>query len=63
MFEGEGTGNLTTTTVHLEGFRYWAPEYLLVDEAQQPSAASDVYAIGCIGLRVCTSLTYIVNIL
>lgn len=50
FLEEEHTG-LTTTSVHTGTDRYLAPE-LLSEDGERPSTASDVWALGCIGLEV-----------
>ncbi|PVG00588.1 kinase-like protein [Serendipita vermifera] len=48
--EGETLG-LTTTTEHTGTDRYAAPEFVTSEETIVPTAASDVYALGCLGLK------------
>lgn len=42
---------MTTTTEHTGTDRYLAPELLTEDVDIRPTAASDVYALGCLGLE------------
>jgi serine/threonine protein kinase len=51
LTEGECTG-LTTTTEHTGTDRYVAPEFIIESEGTMPTTASDVYALGCLGLKV-----------
>ncbi|KIM26054.1 hypothetical protein M408DRAFT_25702 [Serendipita vermifera MAFF 305830] len=52
IFYDEADSGMTTTTEHTGTDRYLAPE-LLVDEVNtRPTAASDVYAVGCLGLEL-----------
>jgi serine/threonine protein kinase len=51
LAEGECTG-LTTTTEHTGTDRYVAPEFIIESEGTMPTTASDVYALGCLGLKV-----------
>jgi serine/threonine protein kinase len=46
-----GTGGLTTTTEHTGTERYLAPE-LVTSNLPTPTTASDIYALGCLGLEV-----------
>jgi serine/threonine protein kinase len=48
----EGGTGLTTTTAHTGTERYMAPELVNGDEPSLPTRESDVYAMGCVGLRV-----------
>jgi serine/threonine protein kinase len=50
---GESLG-LTTTTDHTGTDRYLAPEFVTSAEQVLPTTASDVYALGCLGLKVST---------
>jgi serine/threonine protein kinase len=49
---GSSTG-LTTTSAHTGTVRYLA--FQLVEDGEVPTTASDVYALGCIGLEVSSS--------
>lgn len=51
FFDEPGSG-LTTTTEHTGTERYLAPELVLGDIEAHPTTASDVYALGCLGLEV-----------
>jgi serine/threonine protein kinase len=51
VMEGESLG-LTTTSEHVGTDRYIAPEFVLSDEPIMPTIESDVYALGCVGLKV-----------
>ncbi|KIM23218.1 hypothetical protein M408DRAFT_332495 [Serendipita vermifera MAFF 305830] len=50
IFLEEGSSGLTTTTDYTGTTRYLSPELLAVDDAH-PTTASDVYALGCLGLE------------
>lgn len=50
IFLDEGHTDLTTTSAYCGTERYSAPE--LIEEGAQPSTASDIWALGCIGLQV-----------
>jgi serine/threonine protein kinase len=43
---------MTTTSEHTGTTRYLAPELVASDESVPPTIASDVYALGCLGLEV-----------
>jgi len=49
---------MTTTTEHTGTERYLAPELVMADDGGRPTIASDVYALGCIGLEVRRLLAY-----
>jgi serine/threonine protein kinase len=49
---------MTTTTEHAGTERYLAPELVMADDGGRPTTASDVYALGCIGLEVRCALAY-----
>jgi serine/threonine protein kinase len=51
VLEGESMG-LTTTSEHTGTDRYIAPEFLTSENTIVPTAASDSYALGCLGLKV-----------
>jgi Protein kinase domain len=51
IFLEVGRTEMTTTSEHTGTARYLAPE-LAADEAAYPTTASDVYALGCLGLEV-----------
>jgi serine/threonine protein kinase len=57
LAEGESIG-LTTTTEHTGTDRYIAPEFLRSEESTVPTTASDVYALGCLGLKVRNPYSY-----
>jgi serine/threonine protein kinase len=60
MFLDEGNTGLTTTTAYTGTERYLAPE-LLEDEGGEtpvPTSQSDIYALGCVGLKVCDSMIF-----
>jgi serine/threonine protein kinase len=46
-----GSG-LTTTSEHTGTTRYLAPELVTSEESVPPTLASDLYALGCLGLEV-----------
>jgi serine/threonine protein kinase len=48
----EEEGITMTTTEHTGTERYLAPELVVDEEDIYPTAASDVYALGCLGLEV-----------
>jgi serine/threonine protein kinase len=48
----EGPTGMTTTSEHTGTERYLAPELVAADEGTRPTSASDVYAMGCLGLHV-----------
>lgn len=50
---------MTTTTEHTGTERYLAPELVIGDADVNPTAASDVYALGCLGLEV--GIDYVVS--
>jgi serine/threonine protein kinase len=43
---------IMTTTEHTGTERYLAPELVMGEETAYPTTASDVYALGCLGLEV-----------
>jgi len=51
LIQEEGSGGMTTTTEYTGTERYLAPELLDVELAV-PTTASDVHALGCLGLEV-----------
>lgn len=51
IFYDEPGSGMTTTTEHTGTDRYLAPELLTEDVDIRPTAASDVYALGCLGLE------------
>jgi serine/threonine protein kinase len=51
LAEGRSLG-FTTTTEHTGTDRYIAPEFLSSDLPVIPTTASDIYALGCLGLKV-----------
>ncbi|PVF93768.1 kinase-like protein [Serendipita vermifera] len=50
IFLQEGSSGLSTTTAHTGTERYLAPE-LLTDKDALPSIETDIYALGCVGLK------------
>jgi serine/threonine protein kinase len=51
FLEMEGSG-MTTSSEHTGTPRYLAPELVMSEENVYPTSASDVYALGCLGLEV-----------
>jgi len=47
-----GNSGMTTTSEHTGTTRYLAPELVASEENVLPTMASDVYALGCLGLEV-----------
>ena len=45
---------MTTTTHHTGTERYLAYELVIAGDEAIPTTASDIYAVGCIGLEVCS---------
>lgn len=43
---------MTTTSEHTGTSRYLAPELIASEHSVHPTTASDVYALGCLGLEV-----------
>jgi serine/threonine protein kinase len=52
----EGSSGMTTTTHHTGTERYLAYELVVAGEEAIPTTASDMYAVGCIGLEVCSPI-------
>jgi serine/threonine protein kinase len=52
IFLEAGATGLTTTSEHGGTQRYLAYELVVSDEVRLPTAASDVHALGCVGLEV-----------
>jgi len=52
IFLEQGSTGLTTTSEHTGTARYLAPELVASDTTVYPTLASDVYALGCLGLDV-----------
>jgi serine/threonine protein kinase len=50
---------MTTTTAHTGTERYLAPELVNGDDLEYPTPASDIYALGCLGLEVRFLHTYV----
>jgi len=48
----EQTSGMTTTSEHTGTERYLAPELVRGERGTRPTLASDVYAMGCLGLYV-----------
>jgi serine/threonine protein kinase len=55
FLEAESTG-MTTTSEHTGTTRYLAPELVGSEDNVYPTTASDVYALGCLGLEVCRAI-------
>lgn len=53
MFLEERTHGWTTTTGVAGTERYMAPELVFEDDDVVPTACSDIWALGCVGLDVC----------
>jgi serine/threonine protein kinase len=53
IFIPEKHSEMTTPSPHTGTIMYLAPELLSPEDAK-PSMASDLWAVGCIGLEVCT---------
>ncbi|KIM30189.1 hypothetical protein M408DRAFT_22230 [Serendipita vermifera MAFF 305830] len=51
IFLEEGSTGMTTTSVHTGTERYLARELVVEGDEARPTTASDVYAMGCIGLE------------
>ncbi|PVF94196.1 kinase-like protein [Serendipita vermifera] len=51
IFLSEGATGLTTTTAHTGTERYLAPELVKSRDVCHPTRESDVYAMGCVGLK------------
>jgi serine/threonine protein kinase len=52
VFLEEGSTGMTTTSEHTGTTRYLAPELVASESTVYPTTASDVYAVGCLGLEV-----------
>jgi len=52
IFLEEGSSGLTTTTAHTGTERFLSQELVLPDKTVLPTLASDIYALGCLGLVV-----------
>jgi serine/threonine protein kinase len=50
---------MTTTSEHTGTERYLAPELVISEENVNPITASDMYALGCLGLEVCRVISMI----
>jgi serine/threonine protein kinase len=48
----EDSIGLTTTTDHTGTDRYLAPEFVMSEEHIVPTTSSDIWALGCVGLKV-----------
>ncbi|KIM23626.1 hypothetical protein M408DRAFT_77286, partial [Serendipita vermifera MAFF 305830] len=58
IFSEQGSTGMTTTTAHTGTERYLAYELVTGDESN-PTMASDIYAVGCIGLELlCLEVPY-----
>ena len=53
IYLGEGDSGMTTTSPFSGTDRYQAYELLLDGDTVLPTMASDIFALGCIGLEVC----------
>jgi serine/threonine protein kinase len=62
IFLEEGHSGHTTTSEHTGTDRYLAYELVTSQDASQLSTASDVYALGCIGLEVSSTSSPVCNI-
>ncbi|KIM30267.1 hypothetical protein M408DRAFT_47022, partial [Serendipita vermifera MAFF 305830] len=51
IFLEEGNTGMTTTSVHTGTVRYLARELVMGGDEARPTTASDVHAMGCIGLE------------
>jgi serine/threonine protein kinase len=56
IFLEQASTGLTTTSEHTGTARYLAPELVASDTTVYPTLASDVYALGCLGLDVSIKL-------
>ncbi|CAG8686857.1 4515_t:CDS:2, partial [Acaulospora colombiana] len=52
MIFSDGMANSTQLPLHTVTMRYFAYELITADEATSPTKASDVFAVGCLGLQV-----------
>jgi serine/threonine protein kinase len=52
LFQEEMNTGMTTTTAHTGTTRYLAYELIRNMGQAEPSTASDIYALGCLGLEV-----------
>jgi serine/threonine protein kinase len=52
IFLEQGSSGMTTTSEHTGTARYLARELVASDNSVYPTLASDVYAVGCLGLDV-----------
>jgi hypothetical protein len=57
IFIDEGNSGMTTTTHHTGTERYLAYELVMAGDEAIPTTASDIHAVGCIGLEVCIPVT------
>ncbi|KAG8825070.1 hypothetical protein FRC17_008864 [Serendipita sp. 399] len=56
IFLEAGNSGLTTTSPHSGTERYLAPELVITEGHAQITTATDIYALGCIGLEACASI-------
>lgn len=56
IFLDEGSSGMTTTTAHTGTERYLAPELVNGNDMEYPTAASDIYALGCLGLEASVTI-------
>lgn len=52
IFLEEGHSGMTTTSQHTGTERYLAYEMIILEDDAKPTTASDVWALGCVGLEV-----------
>lgn len=57
IFLDEGSSGMTTSSPHTGTDRYLAYELVVDDEQVRPTMASDIFALGGIGLEVCMILS------
>jgi serine/threonine protein kinase len=56
IFMDEGSSGMTTTAYHTGTQRYLAYELVTAGEEAIPTTASDIYAVGCVGLEASITL-------
>jgi serine/threonine protein kinase len=63
VFLSEGSSGLTTSTPHTGTERYLAPELLIEEDGDPPvpNSESDIYALGCVGLKASVTSHKIVS--
>lgn len=52
VFSEQTGGGMTTTSEHTGTARYLSPELVISDTDVPPTPASDIYALGSLGLEV-----------